>query len=184
MAEGAFRSLKIGIAISDTPNPYRPLRQLAIAHAVISKNRFPHSIAWHPTACEMTGRCDILPGFPPTSFNREPEAIDVVARKTNEMSRITNGRDAIIHSDANLAVRTCLGRQLAGEIYIRCHLQEALFQSVRITYGREPSASRLIRAAISPWDEPGVREGEGRQDLAKFCGDDLQVCRPMAASML
>ena len=110
LAERAARSLKVEVRnILSTES--RPLiEQRILTMAVIAKNRAPRAITGIPPPLAMVGRCDILSGFAQTAFNHNPDSTDPVVRQFNTVRNIMNARNAVIHADANHAIKTCINR--------------------------------------------------------------------------
>ena len=112
LAERAVRTLKVALKNILSTESRPKISQKYVTMAVIAKNHAPHTITGIPPALAMTGRSDILAGFAQTAFNHNPESTSPVVKQMNSARNIMNARNAVIHADANHAIRTCISRPI------------------------------------------------------------------------
>ena len=114
LAERAVRSLKVAAGNILSSESLPKIEQTVLTLAVIAKNHAPHTITGLPPAMEMLGRSDILSGFAQTAFNHNPDSTAPAVKQMNSVRNITNAQNAVIHADANRAIKTCIIRSAKG----------------------------------------------------------------------
>ena len=110
LAERAVRSLKVAVRNILSTESRPKIDQMILTQAVIAKNHAPHAITGIPPALAMLGRSDILSGHAQVAFNHDPETNSPMIKQMNSLRNIMNARNAVIHADANHAIRTCINR--------------------------------------------------------------------------
>ena len=105
LAGRAARPLKVDVVNISPTESRTKIERRTPTLAVVSKKHLPRSIAGIPSSLAMLARCDILPVYARTAFNRNPESAGPVIHQMHSVRNITHARNDVIHADADRAIK-------------------------------------------------------------------------------
>ena len=111
LAERVVRSLKEALKAILSDKDEVP-SQKNLTQAVMARNHVPHTVTGIPPALAMTGRCDLLAGHAATAWSHNPDTLGPIIQQPNAMRNILNARTAVMVTDAQRTLNTCLQRNL------------------------------------------------------------------------